>query len=163
MRQMITLLVGSLLAMSAMAAGTGVTVSNAWSRATAPGQSSGGVWFSISSKEDAKLIAASCPLAGTTELHTMSHEQGMMKMHAVESIALPAGKTVDLAPGSYHVMLADLKQPLKAGDSVPLKLTVEFADKHKEIIRIKAKVRPLTARNDMQDKDMHGMSGMGGM
>jgi copper(I)-binding protein len=151
MRKMTALLAGSLLAMSAMAADTGVTVSNAWRRATA--QSSAGVWFSITSKQDAKLVAASSPLAGTTQLHTMSHEQGMMKMRAIESIALPAGKAVELAPGGDHVMLIDLKQPLKAGDHVPLKLSVQFADKRKVTLDVEAEVKPLGS--DGQDAHQH--------
>ena len=138
-----------------------VTVNNAWSRATAPGQSSAGVWFSITSKQDAKLVAVFSSLAGTTQLHTMSQEQGMMKMRAVESIALPAGKTVELAPGGNHVMLLDLKQPLKAGDSVPLKLTIELADKSKKTVEIKAEVKPLTGMQEMEGiKGMEGMQGM---
>lgn len=161
MHRISVMLAGFLLSMSALfstsavAADTGVSVSNAWSRATAPGQSSAGVWFSITSKEDAKLLAASSPLAGTTQLHTMSHEHGMMKMRAIESLDLPAGKAVELAPGGNHVMLLDLKQPLKAGDHVPLKLSVQFADKRKVTLEVEAEVKALGEVQGGEGQDAH--------
>jgi hypothetical protein len=84
-----------------------------------------------------------------------------MKMRAVEFINLPAGKAVDLGKSGNHLMLLNLKQPLKAGDSVPLTLTVEFADKHKVTVDAKAEIRPLTGSHDMHDMgDMHDMKGM---
>ncbi len=89
----------------------------------------------------------------------MIHEDGKMKMRAVDSIALPAGKTVDLGESGYHIMLINLKQPLKEGTGVPLKLTVEFADNHKATLDVKAEIKSQTASHDMGDmKDMKGMS-----
>ena len=81
-----------------------------------------------------------------------------MKMRAVEFIALPAGKVVDLGKTGNHLMLLNLKQPLKAADNVPLTLTIEFADKHKATMDIKAKIKPQGASHDMGD--MHDMKGM---
>ena len=156
MRQIILLMAGALLSMSAAAADLGVTVSDAWARTTAPGQDSGSVQFSIASKKEAKLVAISSPAAGAVEIHSMAHEGGKMKMRAVEFIALPAGKAVDLGKSGNHVMLLNLKQPLKAGDSVPITLTVQFADKRKVTVDAKAEVRPQGAGHDMHDmSDMH--------
>jgi len=155
MRQIIMLVAGALLTMSAAATDLGITVSDAWGRATAPGQDSGSVQFSITSKKDAKLVAITSPAAGSVEIHSMAHEDGKMKMRAVESLILPAGKAVDLEKSGNHVMLLNLKQPLKAGDSVPLTLTIEFADKHKATVDAKAEIRPMT-----ESHDMHDMKGM---
>ncbi len=158
MRQIIVLVAGLLLAMSAGAADLGISVNDAWGRATAPGQDSGSVQFSIVSKKEAKLVSISSPVAGSVEIHSMVHEDGKMKMRPVESLALPAGKVVDLGKNGNHIMLLNLKQVLKAGDSVPLTLTIEFADKHKAIVETKAEIRPLGTSHEMHD--MHDMKGM---
>jgi copper(I)-binding protein len=158
MRQIIALVAGALLAMSAAAADSGITVSDAWGRATAPGQDSGSIQFSIASQKEARLVSITSPSAATVEIHSMVHENGKMKMRAVESIALPAGKTVNLGKSGNHVMLLNLKQPLKAGDSVPFTLTVQFADKHKATVDAKAEIRPQGASHDKHDMgDMHDM------
>jgi len=125
-----------------------VAVSGAWARATAPGQEVAAMQFSITSKKEAQLVAISSPVAGAVEIHRMSHDNGVMKMHAIESLPLPAGKAVDLEAGGNHVMLLNLKQPLKAGDSVPFSVTVQFADKHKATVMATAEVKPLTASHD---------------
>ena len=68
---------------------------------------------------------------------------GVMKMGAVPSLELPAGQAVELKPGGYHVMLMGLKQQLKAGDSVPLTLTVEGKGGQKETVQVTAPVKAL--------------------
>jgi copper(I)-binding protein len=146
--------------LSAWAAGD-VTINGAWARPTAPGQDSGSIQFSITSKQAAKLVAISAPVAGSVEMHSMTHEGGKMKMRAVESIALPAGKEIDLGKSGNHIMLLNLKQPLKAGDSVPFTLTVQFADKRKTSVDAKAEVRTQGTSHDMHD--MKGMDDMGDM
>ncbi len=139
-----------LLAMLAIAiapayAQSGVEVSNAWARATVAAQKVGGVYLDIRSNAPARLVAAASPVAVRVELHNMSMEGGVMKMAPVAGIALAAGQTVKLAPGGYHVMLVDLKRPLKAGDSVPLTLTIERADKTRASVEVKAEVRDMSA------------------
>ena len=64
-------------------------------------------------------------------------------MRAVTALDLPAGKAVELKPGGYHVMLLDLKAPLKEGDAVDLSLVVEGKDGKKETIAVKAPVKAL--------------------
>lgn len=126
-----------------------VVVSDASARATAPGQESAAIRFSITSKKEARLMAIVSPVASAVEIHSMTHDNGVMKMRAIEFLPLPAGKMVKLGMSGNHVMLLNLKNPLKAGDSVPLTITVEFADKHKEKINVNAEVKPLTAgRNE---------------
>jgi copper(I)-binding protein len=78
-------------------------------------------------------------------------EAGVMRMRPVARIELPAGKSVRLAPGGLHVMLIDIKQPLKPGDKVPLTLTVQRADlTGRSVFTVQAEVRasaPDTAHN----------------
>lgn len=155
--QRIVMLLLALLGGQAQAAGGGVEVGNAWARPTAPGQDAGMIQFSVTSKEAAKLVAAASPAAGAVEIHVMTHENGSMKMRAVESVELPAGKTVDLGKLGYHVMLLNLKQPLKAGDAVPLTLTVELAGKKKVTVEAKVKVEePQHDMHDMGNMHHHG-------
>ncbi len=125
-----------------------VTVSGAWTRATAPGQEGATMQFSITSQKEAQLVAISSPVAGTVEMHSMTHDNGVMKMHAIESLPLPAGKAVDLGASGNHVMLLNLKKPLKAGEKVPFTVTVQFADKRKATVKAKAEVKPLTTGHD---------------
>ncbi len=163
MRQLIGLLAGIFCSIS-VAAAQDVVVSDAWVRATAPGQANGSLEFSIVSNKDATLVAVSSPVAGTVELHSMTHENGMMKMRAIDSIALPAGKTVDLAASGKHVMLIGLKQPLAAGASIPFTLTVQYADNSKATIDASVEVSPITATHDMSHQhDMKDMPDMPGM
>ncbi|HEY5995296.1 MAG TPA: copper chaperone PCu(A)C [Gallionellaceae bacterium] len=132
------------------------TVTVAWVRATAPGQDSAAVSLHIRTEADARLVSASSPAAERVEIHIMKHENGMMTMRETESLALPAGQEVALESGS-HLMLVGLKQPLKAGETVQLALTVQYADKRREVITVAAEVRALSASHDGQDmKDMHG-------
>ena len=118
-----------------------VTVSQAWVRATVPGQKVAAAYMEIRSSENATLVSAASPAAKTAEVHQMSMDGGVMKMRETPRLELPAGKTIALKPGGYHVMLTDISKPLKVGDSVPITLTVETADKHRSTIEIKAEVR----------------------
>ena len=134
----------SLLA-AVQAGASEVTVSEAWARATAPGQRHGAVYLRISSQQEARVIAVASPVADSVEMHSMTHENGVMKMRELEALPLPAGQEVELGSGGSHIMLIGLKQPLKVGASVPLTLTIQFSDKLNETVRVKAYVKPLTA------------------
>lgn len=139
------ILLAGLLAMSVVAqahAGE-VKVSDAWTRATAPGQDSAMMQLVITSKKAAKLAAVSSKDAQTAELHSMVHEGGVMKMRQVEAIELPAGKAVDLGEAGYHLMLIGLKQPLKEGAKTEVVLTVRLANGKEEKVKVKAEVKPL--------------------
>jgi hypothetical protein len=104
-----------------------VEIANAWVRATAPGQKTAGAYVELTSAHNAVLVAAGSPVAAGVEMHSSSVEGGVMRMRALPRIELPAGQTVKLAPGGLHLMLVDLKQPLKVGDIVPLTLSVQPA------------------------------------
>ena len=93
---------------SAEAVHAQVTVSQPWARPTAPGQKVGAAYMELKSTQAAALVSAASPVAGATEVHEMKMEGGVMKMRAVARIELPAGKTVKLEPGGYHIMLMGL-------------------------------------------------------
>ncbi len=130
---------------AAAAASAQVTVTDPWVRGTVTGQKATGAFMQLKSPADTALVAAASPVAKIVEVHEMKMEGGMMKMNAVDRLALPAGKAVDLKPGGYHVMLMDLVKPLKDGDTVPLQLTFEDKAGKKQTVEVKAVVRPLAA------------------
>jgi len=103
-----------------------VTISDSWIRPTVAGQKATGAFMKITAKESSKLLSVSSPVAGVAEIHEMKMEKDVMKMGAVASLDLPAGKPVELKPGSYHLMLMDLKNPVEKGVKVPL--TLRFQD-----------------------------------
>jgi len=121
------------------------TVTDPWVRGTVAQQKATGMYAQITSAQGGKLVSASSPLAGVVEIHEMKMDGDVMRMRAVTALYLPAGKAVALKPGGVHMMLLDLKQPLKAGDSVPVTLVVEGADRKRETIEIKVPVRALAA------------------
>ncbi len=106
-----------------------LTIGHPFARETPPGARTGGAYFTVANagKDADRLVAVSSPVAATASLHTMSMEGTMMKMRAVASLPVPAGGTLTLAPGGYHVMLEDLAKPLVKGDKIPLRLTFEKA------------------------------------
>jgi copper(I)-binding protein len=135
----------ALLMMAALPALAQVTVAEPWVRATVAAQKATGAFMTLTSAQPAKLVGVSSPAAGAVEVHEMKMENDMMKMRQMQALELPAGQTVKLAPGGYHLMLLDLKQPLKDGDKVPLTLEIEDAKKVRSKITVEAPVKPLTA------------------
>ena len=120
-----------------------VAVSDPWVRATVPAQHATAAFMQLKAANDMRLVAASSPVAGTVEIHEMAMANGVMKMRAIPGLDLPAGRPVTLDPGGYHVMLLDLKMPIRAGDTVPLVLVFEGRDKQRTTISVKAQARPI--------------------
>lgn len=118
-----------------------VKVDDPWVRATVAPQKTTGAFMQLTANRPLTVVAASSPVAEVVEIHEMKMEAGVMKMRAVDALPLPAGQAVALQPGSYHVMLMGLKGPIKAGDTVPLTLTVEGADHQRSRVEIKAQAR----------------------
>lgn len=105
-----------------------VDVKDAWVRTSVQGQKATGAFMKLTAKDGAKLVAASSPVAGVTEVHEMKMEGDIMKMKAVAGgLDLPAGKTVELKAGGYHLMLMDLKAPLPKESTIPLTLVFKDA------------------------------------
>lgn len=141
------LLISTLLALSASAwaqTPASVDVKDAWVRATVAQQKSTGAFMQLNARADTRLVGVQSPIAGVAELHEMAMENDVMKMRAVTAgLALPAGQMVELKPGGYHLMLMDLKGPVKAGDVVPVTLVFEGKDGQRSTLHVKATARPL--------------------
>ncbi len=129
-----------------------VSVKDAWVRATVPQQKSSGAFMQLSATADTRLVEVKSSVAKIVEIHEMKMAGDVMQMKAVPGVDLPAGKAIELKPGGYHVMLMDLKQQLKVGDTVPLTLVVEGRDKKRETIEVKAVVRALSAPSGAMHK-----------
>jgi periplasmic copper chaperone A len=136
--------------LAALGAQAQTTVKDPWVRGTVSGQKATGMFAQITSSTGGKLVSASSPAAGVVEIHEMVMDGNVMKMRAVPGLELPAGKAVDLKPGGYHVMLMDLKKELKPGETVPVTLVVEGADKKRETIEVKAPVKPLGGKDEQK-------------
>ncbi len=104
-----------------------VKVEAAWVRASVPGQAGTGAFMRLTASEPLTLVGVATPMAGVAEVHEMKLEGDVMRMRAIPSLALPAGKAVDLRPGGHHLMLMDLKAPLKPDTRVPLTLVLRDA------------------------------------
>ena len=125
-----------------------VTVDHAWARASAGSATTGAAYVTLTAGARAdELVGAATPVAAGAEVHQSFTENGVTKMRAVPSLALPAGKAVTFAPGGYHIMLTGLKQPLVAGQIFPLTLT--FA--HAAPVTVDVKVQALSGAAPMHD------------
>src|ERR1700674_1606451 len=109
-----------------------LVISQAWSRATPGGAKIGAGYLTIENNGSVadRLMGGSGDVAAKIEVHEMAMSNGVMTMRPLDKgLAIEPGKTVKLAPGGYHLMLFDLKSPLKQGDKVPVTLEFEKAGK----------------------------------
>ena len=152
---------GAALAQQAQPAAK-VEVTKAWARAT-PGKSTiGAAYATVTAAAGVRLVAATTPVAGVAQLHQHTMDNGVMKMRQVDAVPVPAGQTVTLSPGGYHIMLMDLKAPLVAGQSFPLTLTFEKAGtvETKVMVGGVGASGPMgAAEQDMAPMDMGAMAG----
>jgi copper(I)-binding protein len=126
------LLIGLLLA------ATPVKIEDPWTRATAPGAKVGAGYMKITSTAPDRLVGASTPAAGRVELHVTSKEGDVMRMREVKAYDIPAKGGFELKPGGAHLMLVDLKAPLKQGTKVPVTLRFEKAGEVKVELQVRA-------------------------
>lgn len=115
-------------AAKAKAAAPWVKVESAWVRAMVKGQTATGGFMSLTAVQPLTLEGFAMSRPGTPELHEMAMDGNVMRMRAIETLALPAGQAVVLRPGAQHLMLTELKEPLKDGDTVTLTLKLRTAD-----------------------------------
>ena len=142
------LIITGLLAMTTAAwAQTTVKVEDAWVRGTVSTQKATGAFMRLTPSANARLVEAQSPVAGVVEIHEMAMEKDVMKMRQIPGLDLAAGRTMELKPGGYHVMLMDLKQPLKAGEQVPITLVFEDAAQKRFTQEVKAPVTALGGGN----------------
>ena len=107
-----------------------LAIGHPWSRATPPGADVGAGYLTIANEgaEPDRLVAATAAGAGRVQVHTMTEDGGVMSMRALpDGLEIPAGTTVELAPGGTHLMLMDLAGPLKEGERIPATLRFEKA------------------------------------
>ncbi|MFO1038245.1 MAG: copper chaperone PCu(A)C [Geminicoccaceae bacterium] len=107
-----------------------IGIDDAWARAAPAGMANSAAYMKLENggAEADKLVSASSPAADMVGLHaTTVDSSGVAQMREVEGIEVPAGGSVELAPGGLHVMLMGLKQPLAAGGTLPLTLVFEHA------------------------------------
>ncbi|BCQ62118.1 hypothetical protein SAMN03159355_00282 [Pseudomonas sp. NFPP10] len=138
------LLLVSLLGLGGTASAA-TQVDNAWVRATVAGQHASGAFMDLTASSDSKLVEVQSPVAKNVQIHQSSMHNDVMSMQQVDAVALPAGQKVSLDTHGYHVMLMELTGQIKAGDIVPLTLTVENAKGEKETIKVQAQARALNA------------------
>ncbi len=125
-KSIISLLVLAFL-LSACEVNNRVAVIDSWARASVPGQSVGAAYMTFISADDSTFVRAETPIASSVEIHSMTMDNGVMKMRMLPEFPLKAGKEEKLAPGGFHLMLFDLKKQLKAGEQLELKLTFRDA------------------------------------
>jgi copper(I)-binding protein len=117
-----------------------IKVTDAWVRATHAGQQTGAAYMKIVSQKNAELVKVETPISKRAEMHIMEMKESVMVMREVDAISLPAANEILLAPGGYHIMLMNLKQPLNAGEKVPLKLSFKLGNETIEM-DVQANVR----------------------
>ena len=107
-----------------------LVITQAWARATPNGAKIGGGYLTVENKGTSpdRLIGGATDAAAKLEVHEMAMKDGVMKMRPLDNgVVIDPGKIVKLAPGGYHLMMFDLKGPLKQGDTVPVTLKFEKA------------------------------------
>jgi copper(I)-binding protein len=140
-----------------------LVISQAWSRATPGGAKIGGGYLTIENKGATpdRLIGGSADVAAKVQVHEMTMADGVMKMRPVEGgLTIDPGKTVKLAPGGLHLMMTDLKSPLKQGDKMPVTLEFEKAGKVAVTLDVQGVGAPGPAAGsggDMKKMDHSGM------
>ena len=136
-----------------------LVLDHAWARATPGGAKVGGGYLTIENKGTTpdKLVGGSSPIAGKVEVHEMAMNNNVMTMRPLkDGLAIPPGQSVTLAPGGYHIMLMDLKAPLKKGDKVPVTLAFEKGGQAKITLDVEA----IGATGPTSDQMNHAMPGM---
>jgi copper(I)-binding protein len=148
---MLKQLTTALLLTAALAAQAQVKVSDAWARATVKGQKATGVFMNLTAPKATRLVGVKTELTKVAEVHEMKMDKDVMKMQSVKALDLPAGQTVSLKPGSYHVMLMDLKEPVAEDSHVVLTLLFEDAAG----VKTQQEVHAIAKKGPMGGADKH--------
>lgn len=151
-RNILALMLGITLAFSAVGAENEVSIQDPYVRLVPPGVKTTGAFMLIANPgtKDITLVTAESGVAQIVQLHTHINEDGVMKMRQVAGIDIKAKGQTELKPGSFHVMLIDLKNELKEGDRIPITLT--FSDGQKTTVEAQVRKLPMAmpAGHDMK-------------
>ena len=140
----------AVLSLTSCAQPAGLEVHSPWTRDTVGRTANAAVFMTIQSGTPDRLISASTPVAKKTDLMTMTGGSGPMGMEYVHGIDIPAGKPVSLNASGLHVWLANLKRPLKAGETFPLSLRFEKAGERQVTVSVIAPAAPPPRGSDVQ-------------
>lgn len=132
-----------------------VKVDSPWVRGTTNSQKATGAFMTIISSVPATLVAATSPAAGIVEIHEMRMDGATMRMRQVDEIALPGGKRVELNPGGYHIMLMDLREPMRAGAKVLLTLKIRSSNGVMSEVAVMAEVTTLAGKKAESGDHQH--------
>src|SRR5258708_6157335 len=102
----------------------GIFVNNAWVRAMPPSQTNSAAYMIVTNNSSKEVVITSVTsdISGAAEIHQMSDTNDIMHMAVIADLHIPAGGKVGLKPGGFHIMLINLKKPVKEGDIVPVTL-----------------------------------------
>jgi len=117
----------AVISLSVCMAQAQVEITDAWVRATGQGQKATGAFMNLTAKKATRLVGIKTDAAAVAEVHEMTMDKDVMRMRPIPVLDLPAGQTVSLKPGGYHVMLMNLKEPLPVDSHVQLTLLFEDA------------------------------------
>lgn len=123
-------------------------VSGEWVSPTVPGQTVGAAYMRMRSEQDASLVKIETDASSAAEIHQMTTVNDVMRMRRLDQVALPAGQLVEFSPGGRHVMLVDLRHPLKIGESVRITLTLRLRDGSTARATVNAPVARKAAHGD---------------
>jgi len=117
-----------------------INIADNWVRATAEGQEVGAAYMTITSASDTSLIKVESSVSDSVEIHSMSMENGVMKMRMLKQLDLKAGTPSKLAPGGFHLMLFDLNKPLKVGGIVSFTLHFKNQDGKESLVTLNSPI-----------------------
>ena len=118
-----------------------VQISDNWVRATEDGQDVGAAYMTLTSNTDTTLTSVESSVSDSIEIHSMTMDNGVMKMRMLDELALKADKPTELAPGGYHLMLFDLKKALKAGEEVSFTLHFKDAQGKETVLNLNSPIK----------------------
>ena len=151
-----TLLVALSLGSTTLCAKDIVTIEDAWVRPTAPGQDVGAAYMTLLSTQNTSMVNAESNVTKSVEIHSMTMQNGVMKMRMLETLALAANKSYKLEPGGFHLMMFDLKKPLTEGQFVEFELTFKSDDAKSKQKVFKQKIKvPVKTPTSNENAD-HG-------
>jgi copper(I)-binding protein len=148
---MLKQLITAICLLAAASAHAQVDVTDPWARATGKGQKATGVFMNLTAKKATRLVGVKSEFTPVAQVHEMKMDKDVMKMQSIKALDLPAGQTVSLKPGSYHVMLMDLKAPVAEGSHVVVTLMFEDAAG----VKTQQEVHAVAKKSPMGGADKH--------